>query len=72
MLDDLRNSVKDSFQEEEPVVEKKPAKPVPSEPKLLFGMTAQQRFIVSVFILLMVIILGLFLLIIFNKVVIPV
>ena len=72
MLDDLRNSVKDSFQEDEPIVEKKPAKTFPSEPKLIFGMTAQQRFIVSVFVLLMVIILGLFVLIVFGKVVIPV
>jgi hypothetical protein len=72
MLDDLRNSVKDSFIDEEPVVEKKIEKPFSNEPKLIFGMSAPQRFIVSVFILLMVFILGLFLLIIFGKVVIPV
>ncbi|MEN6570700.1 MAG: hypothetical protein ABFD24_02550 [Anaerolineaceae bacterium] len=72
MLDDLRNSVKDDYIEEEPVVEKKVEKPFSNEPKLLFGMSASQRFIVSIFILLMVLILGLFLLIIFGKVVIPI
>lgn len=72
MLDDLRNSVKDSFQEEEPVVEKKVEKPFSNEPRLIFGMSAPQRLIISIFILLMVLILGLFLLIIFGKVVIPV
>ncbi len=70
MLDDLRNSARDSYEEEVPV-QRKAAKPVREEPKLIFGMTAPQRFIVSVFVLLMVIILGLFVLIMFGKIVIP-
>jgi len=71
MLDDLRNSARDSYQDEEPRIERKAPKPVREEPKLIFGMTASQRFIVAVFILLMVIILGVFVLIMFNKIVIP-
>ena len=71
MLDDLRNSVKESLQEDEQEVKKKPEKPFKGEPRLLFGMTAPQRFIVSIFILIMVIIIGLFLLILFGKIVIP-
>ncbi len=72
MLDDLRNSAKESYLEEEPVIEKKVAKPFKEEPKLIFGMTAPQRFIVAIFILLMVIILGLFILIMFQKIAIPI
>ena len=72
MLDDLRNSARDSYFEEGSPVEPKPVKPVREEPKLIFGMTAPQRFIVAVFVLLMVIILGLFVLIMFGKIVIPI
>lgn len=71
MLDDLRNSAKDSYPEDEPFIPPKVNKPFREEPKLLFGMTAPQRFIIAVFILLMVIILGVFLLIMFQKIVIP-
>ena len=72
MLDDLRNSAKDSYLEEEPVIQQKVPKPFKEEPKLIFGMTAPQRFIVAIFVLLMVIILGLFILIMFQKIALPV
>ena len=71
MLDDLRNAVKDSLDEEETHAQKKAEKPFSNEPRLLFGMSAPQRFIVSVILLLLVIVLGLFILIITGKVAIP-
>lgn len=72
MLDDLRNAVKDSLDEEEAQTQKKVEKPFSSEPKLLFGMSAPQRFVVSVILLLLVLVIGLFILIITGKVAIPV
>lgn len=67
MLDDLRNSAGNPFlQEEEETVEEVPQKK--RRHGNFLGMTAPQRFVVSVFLFLMVVILGVFLLILFQKV----
>ncbi|MPM42741.1 hypothetical protein SDC9_89411 [bioreactor metagenome] len=69
MLDDLRNSAGSPFLDEEPIEE------VNAKPKInssnFLGMTAPQRFVVSIFLFFMVMILGVFLLILFQKVYFP-
>lgn len=64
MLDDLRNSAQDSFNEPEPV-------PVKPKKKQFLGMTAAQRFIVVFMLLLIVIVVGSFCLLATGKVVLP-
>ena len=66
MLDDLRNSAGSPFLDEEPIEEEKPTTRINSGNFL--GMTAPQRFVVSLFLFFMVLILGVFLLILFQKV----
>lgn len=72
MLDDLRNSVNTEFpdvpQEEEKIVGYTSGKS--SGPFL--GMTAPQRFIIACFLFLMVVIIGAFMLILFQKVYPPI
>ncbi len=70
MLDDLRNSANSPFLEEEPVEEVEKITPKTNSGNFL-GMTAPQRFVVSLFLFFMVVILGVFLLILFQKVYIP-
>ena len=66
MLDDLRNSAGSPFLDDDPF------KPAEEEKRPqggnFLGMTAPQRFVVSVFLFLMIVILGGFLLILFQKV----
>jgi hypothetical protein len=69
MLDDLRNSAGSPFLDEEPI-EEESAKPKINSSNFL-GMTAPQRFVVSIFLFFMVMILGVFLLILFQKVYFP-
>jgi len=69
MLDDLRNSAKESYIEEEvlpvsPLLESKPR-------KNFLGMTAPQRFVLSLLLLFAVIVLGSFCLLITGKIFIP-
>jgi hypothetical protein len=72
MLDDLRNSVNSEFTEEIPAEESNiEITPKKSHGPLL-GMTAPQRFIIAVFIFLMVAVLGIFILILFQKVYPPI
>jgi hypothetical protein len=66
MLDDLRNSAQNPFLEEEKFDEEETEKPGRHNGNFL-GMTAPQRFVISVFLFLMVMILGVFLLILFQK-----
>lgn len=66
MLDDLRNSAQNPFLDEEPQDEDERNEEKPRGNFL--GMTAPQRFILSVFFFFMVMILGVFLLILFQKV----
>ncbi len=72
MLDDLRNSVNSEYSEEvsaeDSAVEYTQRK---SRGKFL-GMTAPQRFIIALFIFLMVAVLGIFVLIVFQKVYPPI
>lgn len=64
MLDDLRNSAEDSFVEPEEAVVVKKKKP-------FLGMTAPQRFVIAVMLLIIVIVLGSFCLLATGKVFIP-
>jgi hypothetical protein len=74
MLDNLRNQA--SFQpEEEPQPTSLPEPPQPPKPRRTFdqitGMTAQQRFMLSVMLLVMVCLLGSIFLVILGKVILP-
>lgn len=71
MLDDLRNSASASYEEEEPLIEQKPVNPYKIKRGPFLGMTPVQRFILALFFLLMVLILGGFVLIVFQKVYLP-
>lgn len=67
MLDDLRNSASQSFlddfpEDEEEIIEK------PSGPRLILGMTARQRFLVSLLLLVMTCAIGALVLVAFGKV----
>ena len=64
MLDDLRNSASHSFIDDLPVNEPDGGK----KDSLIFGMTASQRFLVSVLLLVMTCAMGTLLLIAFGKV----
>jgi hypothetical protein len=66
MLDDLRNSAGNPFLDDNHNEEEEQQTPRSSGNFL--GMTAPQRFVVSVFLFLMVLILGTFVLILFQKV----
>lgn len=65
MLDDLRNSAKNPFLDEESNYEGETQQ---QRSRNFLGMTAPQRFVVSVFLFLMIVILGVFLLILFQKI----
>ncbi len=72
MLDDLRNSAGSSFYEEDPL-DTKPEKPERTRTHGEFlGMTAMQRFIIAFALFLMIAILGIFVLIVFQKVSLPI
>lgn len=66
MLDDLRSSAEDSYTEVEPVPVYKPKKK-----KQFLGMTAAQRFVVALFLLIIVVVLGTFCLLATGRVVLP-
>lgn len=66
MLDDLRNSAGNPFLEEENIEEEETKKK--RYHGNFMGMTAPQRFVVSLFLFLMIVILGVFLLILFQKI----
>jgi hypothetical protein len=67
MLDDLRNTAsspflnEEGFEQEEQLMEEEGPRP-------FLGMTPVQRFVISVFLFFMVLILGGFLLVLFQKV----
>lgn len=72
MLDDLRNSVNSELSEEIPAEETN-IETAPNKGHGSFlGMTPSQRFIIAVFIFLMVAVLGAFILILFQKVYPPI
>lgn len=67
MLDDLRNSASNSF-EEEPLGPGQPKLPKPEIDKPFLGMTAPQRFVVAVLLFLAVVIIGALFLVVTDKV----
>jgi hypothetical protein len=74
MLDDLRNSSaflddEETETEEEQAVVERPARRRKKEPFL--GMTAQQRFLISLMLFMMVCVLGVFTLILTDTIVLP-
>jgi hypothetical protein len=68
MLDDLRNSAQNPFLDEEHVEEEEEKESPRRRSGNFLGMTAPQRFVISVFLFLMIMILGVFLLILFQKI----
>lgn len=67
MLDDLRNSAQEPFLDDDKFEEEETEK----KPRIrgdFLGMTAPQRFVISVFLFLMILILGVFVLIVFQKI----
>lgn len=77
MLDDLRNS--SSFIDEEDSQENAQAQSSTlrqdyhyrQQPETFMGMTAQQRFIISLIVFLMVFVLGIFALVVSGSIVLP-
>ncbi len=66
MLDDLRNSAEASYSEEDILeFENK------NKEKRFLGMTAAQRFILSILLLILVVVLGSLLLMVTGKMVLP-
>jgi hypothetical protein len=72
MLDDLRNSAGSSFFEEDPLDSKPERHDGDRKHGDFLGMSAPQRFIISLFLFLMVAILGAFILIVFQKISLPI
>lgn len=69
MLDDLRNTAQESYLEEEARLAIEASKP--KVEKKILGMTAVQRFVISIFLLIAVIVLGSFCLLVTGKVILP-
>ncbi len=73
MLDDLRNSTSSFIEEEEITPEEvviRKRRP-PRQQNQFLGMSAPQRFLIALMLLVMTCICGVFALLIFEKVVIP-
>lgn len=68
MLDDLRNSAEASYLDEDQLELENQLKP--KETRFL-GMTAAQRFILSVLLFIMVVVMGTLLLLVSGKMVLP-
>ena len=72
MLDDLRNSANQSFQEEEQTpIEPSEMDARPRDSAPFLGMTASQRFVVALLLFLMTCVFGTFCLLVTQKVVLP-
>jgi len=72
MLDDLRNSAAQSFQEEEQApVEPSEMDTQPGNSAPFLGMTAPQRFVVALLLFLMTCVFGTFCLLATQKIVLP-
>ncbi|MBE0698200.1 MAG: hypothetical protein IH586_14880 [Anaerolineaceae bacterium] len=72
MLDDLRNS--SSFIDDEPPAEQEPVQRRPArrrQKETFLGMTAQQRFIISLMLFLMICVMGTFALVISGSITLP-
>ncbi len=71
MLDDLRNSASSPFLDENGF-EPEPEEEMQESHGSFLGMSAAQRFVISLLIFFMVLIIGVFMLILFQKVFLPV
>ena len=69
MLDDLRNSAEASFLEEETTMEQ--VSLLPMKERRFLGMTAGQRFILALLVLILVVVLGTLFLLVAGKMVLP-
>ncbi|HSM24020.1 MAG TPA: hypothetical protein VK856_04080 [Anaerolineaceae bacterium] len=69
MLDDLRNTAEASFLEEESFQQQEELLPL-KETRFL-GMTAAQRFILSVLMFILVVVMGTLMLLVTGKMVLP-
>ncbi len=67
MLDDLRNSAGSGF-EEDPLDDRHYEASEKPRKRTFLGMTAGQRFVVAFFVFLMIAIIGIFALIVFQKI----
>lgn len=75
MLDDLRNSAASSYEEEELIPDYSEPTPSPGKKKdnsRFLGLTAPQRFIVVLLLLMMTCLLGTFVLVLTGKVWLPI
>jgi len=72
MLDDLRNSVNSEFPDVSLEEEQHTGYTLNKNTGQFLGMTAPQRFIIACFLFLMVVIIGAFMLILFQKVYPPI
>lgn len=71
MLDDLRNSAGSGF-EEDPLDDKHYEAAEKPHKRSFLGMSAGQRFVIAFFIFLMIAIIGVFVLIVFQKIYPPI
>ena len=69
MLEDLRNTAQESYLEEEARLAFEASQP--KIEKKIMGMTAVQRFIISIFLFIAVLVLGSFCLLVSGKVILP-
>jgi hypothetical protein len=72
MLDDLRNSAGSAFLDDDPLDPEPTENVIKPRRESFLGMTAPQRFVVVLFLFFMIAILGVFLLIVFQKVYPPI
>ena len=72
MLDDLRNSADSGFEEEDPLNDRVYKTYENPHKSAFLGMTAGQRFVIAFFIFLMIAIIGVFVLIVFQKIYPPI
>lgn len=68
MLDDLRNSAETGYLEEESKLASEMESRVKPKKGAFLGMSAAQRFVIALFIFAMVSIVGIFVLIVFQKI----
>lgn len=72
MLDDLRNSAGSGFEEEDPLDDKHYEVAEKPHKRSFLGMSAGQRFVIALFVFLMIAIIGIFVLIVFQKIYPPI
>lgn len=69
MLDDLRNTAEASFIQEETAIAEQQY--LPKKEKRFLGMTAIQRFVLAVLLLILVVVLGTLFLMVSGKMILP-